>query len=74
MVVRTAERAARSGAAQVCIATDDARVLQAAQAHGVRALMTRGDHPPAPTAWPRPWRNWACLTTPSWSTCRATSR
>ena len=44
MVVRTAERAARSGAAQVCIATDDARVLQAAQAHGVRALMTRGDH------------------------------
>ena len=37
MVVRTAERAARSGAAQVCIATDDARVLQAAQAHGVRA-------------------------------------
>ena len=45
MVVRTAERAARSGAAQVCIATDDARVLQAAQAHGVRALMTRGDHP-----------------------------
>ena len=38
MVVRTAERAAQSGASRVYIATDDARVQQAAQAHGLQAL------------------------------------
>ncbi|MBO1113090.1 3-deoxy-manno-octulosonate cytidylyltransferase [Bordetella petrii] len=45
MVVRVAERAARSGAARVYIATDDARVEQAAAAHGHTALLTRADHP-----------------------------
>jgi len=45
MVVRTAERAAQSGASRVYIATDDARVQAAAQAHGLQALMTRADHP-----------------------------
>ncbi len=45
MVVRTAERALQSGAARVYIATDDARVQEAARAHGLHALMTRGDHP-----------------------------
>ena len=45
MVVRTAERAARSGAERVYVATDDTRVMQAAQAHGLQALMTRADHP-----------------------------
>lgn len=45
MVVRTADRAALSGASQIFIATDDLRVQQAVQAHGLRALMTRGDHP-----------------------------
>jgi len=45
MVVRTADRAALSRASQIHIATDDVRVQQAAQAHGLHALMTRGDHP-----------------------------
>ena len=45
MVVRTAERALASGASRVVIATDDARVFDAAQAHGIDALMTRADHP-----------------------------
>jgi 3-deoxy-manno-octulosonate cytidylyltransferase (CMP-KDO synthetase) len=45
MVVRVAERAARSGAAQVVIATDDRRIAAAVEDHGYRAMMTRGDHP-----------------------------
>ncbi len=44
MVVRVAERAAKSGAAQVIIATDDARIATAAGNHGYQALMTRRDH------------------------------
>lgn len=45
MVVRVARQAALSGAAQVVVACDDERVLQACAAHDVRALMTRSDHP-----------------------------
>lgn len=45
MVVRVAERAREAGAERVLIATDDARVLQAVQAHGFEALLTRADHP-----------------------------
>lgn len=45
MVVRVAQRAAQSAARQVVVATDDDRVLQACQQQGVRALMTRKDHP-----------------------------
>lgn len=45
MVVRVARRAAAAGADRVAIATDDARVLQAARAHGIDAVMTRADHP-----------------------------
>jgi 3-deoxy-manno-octulosonate cytidylyltransferase (CMP-KDO synthetase) len=45
MVVHVAQRAQQSGAAEVWIATDDARILQAAQQHGCQALMTRADHP-----------------------------
>lgn len=45
MVVRVAERAARSGAAQVVVATDHADILAACRAHGVSAQMTRADHP-----------------------------
>jgi len=45
MVVRVARQAARSQAQQVVVATDDARIVQACEAHGVRALMTRADHP-----------------------------
>jgi 3-deoxy-manno-octulosonate cytidylyltransferase (CMP-KDO synthetase) len=45
MVVRVAERAHASGASQVLIASDDARVIEAARAWGVDALLTRADHP-----------------------------
>ena len=45
MVVRVAARARESGADRVVVATDDERVMQAARAHGVEALMTRADHP-----------------------------
>ena len=44
MVVRVAERAARSGAAEVLIATDDARIARAAGQHGFKAVMTRRGH------------------------------
>jgi 3-deoxy-manno-octulosonate cytidylyltransferase (CMP-KDO synthetase) len=44
MVVRVAERAAKSGATTVVVATDDRRILDAVSAHGFRALMTRKDH------------------------------
>jgi 3-deoxy-manno-octulosonate cytidylyltransferase (CMP-KDO synthetase) len=44
MVVRVAERAARSGAAQVVVAADAPAILEACAAHGVRAI-TRADHP-----------------------------
>ncbi|MYN14719.1 3-deoxy-manno-octulosonate cytidylyltransferase [Pusillimonas sp. TS35] len=45
MVVRTAERAARSGAQRVIVATDNEHVLRAAASHGIEALLTRADHP-----------------------------
>jgi 3-deoxy-manno-octulosonate cytidylyltransferase (CMP-KDO synthetase) len=44
MVVRVCERAAASGASAVAVATDDARISEAAEKHGFRALMTRADH------------------------------
>jgi 3-deoxy-manno-octulosonate cytidylyltransferase (CMP-KDO synthetase) len=43
MVVRVAERAQTTGAT-VCVATDDARILEAVTAHGFRACLTRPDH------------------------------
>ncbi len=45
MVVRVAQRAALSQATQVVVATDDARIQQACERHGVRCVMTRADHP-----------------------------
>ncbi|MFM7669705.1 MAG: 3-deoxy-manno-octulosonate cytidylyltransferase [Betaproteobacteria bacterium] len=45
MVVRVAERAALSSAAQVIVATDDARVVAACQQANVDVRMTRTDHP-----------------------------
>lgn len=45
MVVRVAERAQQSGAAQVVVATDHADILSACREHGVVAHMTRSDHP-----------------------------
>lgn len=44
LVVRTAERAALSNAAQVLVATDDQRIYSVVEQHGFRALMTRPDH------------------------------
>jgi 3-deoxy-manno-octulosonate cytidylyltransferase (CMP-KDO synthetase) len=44
MVVRVAQRALLSSASQVVVAADDERIVQACQAHGVRALLTRQDH------------------------------
>jgi 3-deoxy-manno-octulosonate cytidylyltransferase (CMP-KDO synthetase) len=44
MVVRVCERAAKSGAAGVHVATDDRRIADAVRAAGYHALMTRADH------------------------------
>jgi 3-deoxy-manno-octulosonate cytidylyltransferase (CMP-KDO synthetase) len=44
MVVRVARRAALSAAMRVVVATDDARILQACEAHGIEAVSTRPDH------------------------------
>lgn len=45
MVIRVAERAAQSGAAQVIVATDHADIAAACKQHGVAVQMTRADHP-----------------------------
>ena len=45
MVVRVARQAQLSGAKQVVVAADDPRILQVCEDHGVRALLTRNDHP-----------------------------
>jgi len=45
MVVRVAQRAALSKAAQVVVAADSIEIVQACQAHGIQALLTRNDHP-----------------------------
>lgn len=44
MVVRVCERAARSGAASIHVATDDARIAEAVSRHGFAAVLTRSDH------------------------------
>ena len=44
MIARVCERAARSGAASVHVATDDARIAEAVRKHGHQAVMTRADH------------------------------
>jgi len=45
MVVHVCERAAKSGAAGVHVATDDKRIFDVVKAHGYRAVLTRADHP-----------------------------
>jgi 3-deoxy-manno-octulosonate cytidylyltransferase (CMP-KDO synthetase) len=45
MVVRVAQRAERSGAAQVVVAADSERIADACSRHGVRAVLTKPDHP-----------------------------
>lgn len=44
MVVRVAERAAQSGAEEIIVATDDARVRDAVENAGYRAVMTSSEH------------------------------
>jgi 3-deoxy-manno-octulosonate cytidylyltransferase (CMP-KDO synthetase) len=44
MVVRVAQRARESAAGRVVVAGDDARIIEACEAHGVEALLTRKDH------------------------------
>ena len=62
MVIRTAIKANESGARVVIIATDDERIMDAAQKYGFDALMTNKDHPSGTDrvldianqkAWPR---------------------
>lgn len=45
MIVRVAQRAEQSGAAQVVVAADDRGIADACSAHGVRVVLTRPDHP-----------------------------
>jgi 3-deoxy-manno-octulosonate cytidylyltransferase (CMP-KDO synthetase) len=45
MVLHVARQARASGARLVAVATDSPRVAEAVEAGGVRALMTRADHP-----------------------------
>ncbi len=45
MVVRVAQRAKRSGASRVVVAADDARIVDACQAHQIETVLTRTDHP-----------------------------
>ncbi|MDD2882529.1 MAG: 3-deoxy-manno-octulosonate cytidylyltransferase [Rhodoferax sp.] len=44
MVVRVAQRVASIGATQVVVAADSPLIIQACQAHGVKAVLTRIDH------------------------------
>lgn len=44
MVVRVCEAVRDSGASEIIVATDDARVLDAVVGHGHEAIMTRDDH------------------------------
>jgi 3-deoxy-manno-octulosonate cytidylyltransferase (CMP-KDO synthetase) len=45
MVVRVAQRAARSIALRVVVAADDLSIVSACKEHGVQAILTRQDHP-----------------------------
>ena len=44
MVVRVAQRAALSGASEVCVAADHADIVAACAAFDVKAILTRTDH------------------------------
>ncbi|MEQ8657531.1 MAG: 3-deoxy-manno-octulosonate cytidylyltransferase [Hyphomicrobiales bacterium] len=45
MIVHVVDRARQAGLGEPIVATDDADVLHAVEAHGGKALMTRSDHP-----------------------------
>ena len=49
MIQRVWQQAQKSSASRVVIATDDARIEQAAQSFGAEVCMTRPDHPLAQT-------------------------
>ncbi len=75
MVVRVAERAARSGAAQVIVATDHADIVAACAAHRRGGAHDARRSPrPAPTASPKSPLHCNLRRTRWWSTCRATNR
>lgn len=44
MIVRVAEQAAKSGASDIIVATDDQSIVDACTAHNVKAVLTRKDH------------------------------
>lgn len=44
MVVHVADRARLSGAAQIIVATDDSRIVEASKQYGYYAMLTRADH------------------------------
>jgi 3-deoxy-manno-octulosonate cytidylyltransferase (CMP-KDO synthetase) len=45
MIVRVAQRAALAGAAQVVVACDSEQIMAACAAHGIKAVLTKVDHP-----------------------------
>jgi 3-deoxy-manno-octulosonate cytidylyltransferase (CMP-KDO synthetase) len=45
MIVRVAQRASLAGAAQVVVACDSEHIMTACAAHGVKAVLTKVDHP-----------------------------
>jgi 3-deoxy-manno-octulosonate cytidylyltransferase (CMP-KDO synthetase) len=45
MIVRVAQRAAQAGAAQVVVACDSEQIMAACAAHGIKAVLTKVDHP-----------------------------
>ena len=44
MIVHVAQRALRSGASRVAVATDDGEIASVCATHGIQALLTRADH------------------------------
>jgi 3-deoxy-manno-octulosonate cytidylyltransferase (CMP-KDO synthetase) len=45
MIVRVAQRSALAGAAQVVVACDSEQIMAACAAHGIKAVLTKVDHP-----------------------------
>ena len=73
MVVHVARRAAQSAATRVVVAADDPRILQACQAHGVQALLTRTDHASGSDRLAEACTQLGWTVMRWWSTCRATN-
>ncbi len=73
MVVRVAQRAALSKACQVVVAADSIDIVKACQTHGIRALLTRDDHPSGSDRLAEP--SALCNLDPTiwWSMCKGTN-